>query len=120
MSQLQAFALTIGIELVVAVVVAAVFMADAVASRRAWGRLLVAVVLASCLTHPILWPAAEALPREFWWAGVIAMEIAIGIIEGVVVAVVGGLGVRRGVIVGVAMNAISFGTGLALYVLGVV
>jgi len=38
----------------------------------------------------------------------------IGVVEGVVVVVVGQLPWRRGMIIGVAMNAVSFGLGLLL------
>jgi hypothetical protein len=42
------------------------------------------------------------------------MELAIGLIEGVTVGLVGRIGLRRGLVVGFVMNAFSFGVGLLL------
>lgn len=108
MSQLEAFLLTLALE------IAATFGIVALWGWVRGPRLWVAVVVASVLTHPILWAVAADLPPAWWWPVVLAMEVAIGLIEGVVVATLGAMGSRRGVTIGVAMNAFSFGVGLVI------
>ena len=108
MTQLEAFLLTLALELLATLVLGRVVgwpMAP---------RVLVAVVVASVVTHPILWAVARQLPPAWWWPAVLAMELAIGLIEGVFVGFVGRIGLRRGLVVGVVMNAFSFGVGLLL------
>jgi len=108
MTQLEAFLLTLALELLATLVLGRVVgwpMAP---------RVLIAVVIASVVTHPILWAVARHLPPAWWWPAVLAMEVAIGLIEGVIVGVGGRLGLRRGLVVGVVMNAFSFGVGLLL------
>ena len=77
-------------------------------------RLAVAVVVASLLTHPWVWLIATRLPRQHWWAGIFVVEGVVGVVEGVFVAKTCGLTRAQGLVVGVAMNAFSFGVGLCL------
>jgi hypothetical protein len=116
MSQLEAFTLTILIEVTVAVSLAATLLPAAISSpaARGWARFVGAVIFASCLTHPVLWAIAKTVPRDLWWPAICAMEVVIGVVEGVVVGTVGGAGLRRGLVVGVSMNAVSFGVGVIL------
>jgi hypothetical protein len=108
MSQLEAFVLTIVIELAVALGIMAI------GRQRPTVRLVVAVVLGTVVTHPVLWAVAPAIPVGWWWPAIGALEVLIGVVEGVVVVVVGQLPWRRGMFIGVAMNAVSFGLGLLL------
>jgi hypothetical protein len=107
-SQLEAFLLTLALESLAAGVV--MRLAGWSTSARLFG----AVVVASVITHPVLWAVARLLPPTWWWPAVTAMEVVIGVVEGGVLATLGGLGARRGLVVGVAMNAFSFGMGLAM------
>lgn len=108
MSQLEAFLLTLALESLAALVVLRV------AGWPTSLRLFFAVVVASVVTHPVLWAVARHLPPGWWWPAVIAMEVVIGVVEGGVLATLGGLGTRRGLVTGVAMNAFSFGVGLVI------
>lgn len=108
MSQLEAFLLTLALESAATL---------AVCHLAGWPRglrLFAAVVIASVVTHPVLWAVARHLPATWWWPAVLAMEAAIGVVEGVFVGVGGGVGLRRGLVIGVVMNASSFGAGLLL------
>jgi hypothetical protein len=108
MTQLEAFLLTLALELLATLVL------GRVVGWPMGPRVLVAVVVASVVTHPVLWAVARQLPPAWWWPAVLAMELAIGLIEGVTVGLVGRIGLRRGLVVGVVMNAFSFGVGLLL------
>jgi hypothetical protein len=112
MSQLEAFLLTVALES------AAAFCICAIAGWPRPLRLFAAVIVASVVTHPVLWAVARHLPPAWWWPAVLAMEATISLIEGVIVGatvgVAGGIGLRRGLVIGVVMNVFSFGAGLLL------
>jgi hypothetical protein len=107
-TQFEAFLLTLALESAAALCVCGI------AGWLRPPRLFVAVVVASVLTHPVLWAIARQVPPAWWWPAVLAMEVAIGVVEGLVVGRLGGVGMRRGLVIGVVMNAFSFGTGLLL------
>lgn len=77
-------------------------------------RLAVVVVVASLLTHPWVWLISTHLPRAHWWAGIFVVEAAVGVAEGLFLWRLGPMRLGEGLVVGVAMNAFSFGMGLCL------
>jgi hypothetical protein len=107
-SQLEAFCITIGIEVLVAMGMTTLISVPSIA------RLSLAVVLGTVLTHPLLWAVADRIPSDWWWPAIFALEVVIGVVEGVVVVVMGRVPWRGGLLIGVIMNAVSFGLGLLL------
>jgi hypothetical protein len=105
---MAAFCLTIGIEVPVAMAMMVLL------SMPRTPRLLLAVVAGTVLTHPLLWAVAARIPAGQWWPTVGVLEVVIGVVEGVVVVVVGRTPWRGGLLIGVVMNAVSFGLGLLL------
>jgi hypothetical protein len=102
MSQAVALVLTWALELATAV---------ALTGRRDL-RLVVVVVVASLLTHPFVWWVGTHAPASQWWPRILATELVVAVVEGVFVRVAARE--PRGVVVGVAMNAVSFAVGLLL------
>jgi len=84
-SQLEAFVLTIVIEMAVALGIMAI------RRQPPTVRFVVAVVLGSVVTHPLLWAVAPFIPVGWWWPAIGALEVVIGVVEGVVVVVVEGV-----------------------------
>ena len=102
MSQDAALAVTWAIELLVA----------AAMTGRRDTRLVVAVVVASLVTHPFAWWVGAHAPPGSWWPRVLLVEVLVAVAEGFFVRAAARE--RAGVFVGVAMNAASFGAGLVL------
>ena len=114
MTQTDALLLSLALEVPIVV---------ALVAWRRWapGRLGVvalAAVGATLLTHPLLWMLdPSVLPP---WPGGLRYalpEVAIALIEGAVYAWPAGLGPRRGMMLSVMANALSYGTGLLLQAL---
>ena len=112
MTQMEALAWTLGVEVPIVVAIVA-------AARWAPGRLgLIALlsVAASCTTHPLLWLADGALQSSLStpprWA---LLESAVVLVESAFYAWPGGLGARQGFLLSLVANAASFGVGLLLY-----
>jgi len=108
-NQLQAFALTLVLEVLTAFTVA-----DLVGLPRG-RRLATAVILASCLTHPIVWFVGEHVPAERWWPVMLGVEGSLPVVEGAVLWLGGLARFGRCVVVAGLMNGVSFGTGLLLW-----
>lgn len=108
MSQTTALLLTLAIEIPISVgLVAACRWAPGASLRIA------AVALgATLITHPLLWMATDFLGT---WPRLFLAEGAIALVEGVVFAVAGGLGLGRGLLVSAIANAVSFGAGLLIH-----
>ncbi|MCB9780612.1 MAG: hypothetical protein H6742_18740 [Alphaproteobacteria bacterium] len=109
MTQLQALGLTLLFELPVVALLCARWKPD-------WARLMVVAAAASLVTHPFAWHGIRALQAA---TGSFAVAAAVGeplvaLVEGLLYAKVAGLGWRRGLFVGAAANAFSFGLGLVL------
>jgi steroid 5-alpha reductase family enzyme len=111
-TQTEALCLTLAIEVPIAV--------GLVAWRRwAPGRLGVVAlvgVLASVVTHPLLWvvdPMLQpALGTPIRWA---LLETAIALVEAGVYVLGAGIGVRRALVTSLLANGVSFAVGLAIY-----
>lgn len=112
MTQTEALCLTLAIEVPVAV---------ALVHWRRWapGRLGVVAlvsVLASVVTHPLLWlvdPVLQpALGAPVRWA---LLETLIALVEAAVYALGAGIGARRALATSFLANGVSFGVGLAIY-----
>jgi len=112
----QTHALLLSLALEVPVVVGLVHW-----KRWAPGRLVVVVLAAvgaTLLTHPLLWMLDPALLPP--WPGGLRYalpEVAIALIEGAVYAWPAGLGLRRGMLLSLAANALSYGAGLVMHAL---
>ena len=109
MTQLQALLLTWLLELPIALLVC----------QRRDVRLVVAVVVASALTHPLVWLIGTSLPRAWWWPGICLTEAVVGVVEGLLLwrllrAPPHPLPWRQALLAGVLMNAFSFGAGLVI------
>jgi hypothetical protein len=102
MSQGVALAITWAIELLVA---------TAMTGRRD-GRFVVVVLVGSLVTHPIVWWVGAQGGQGSWWARVLLAELVVAVVEGVFVRVAARE--PAGLVVGVAMNAASFGLGLVI------
>lgn len=102
MSQGVALALTCAIELTVA---------TAMTGRRDF-RLFVVVVVSSMVTHPFAWWVGMHAGPGSWWPRILLVEAIVAVVEGAFVRVAARE--PAGVVVGVAMNAASFGVGLIL------
>lgn len=109
--QLEAFVLTLAIE--VPVVVALAVALRWVPGRRV--RLALAGIVASGVTHPILWGIWHRvlLDWDYGWK-VLVLETGVVLVEAMVLAVLGGLGWWRGLAASVLANAISTAVGLVL------
>jgi len=109
--QLEAWILTLAIE--VPILVALAYALRWVLGRRV--RLALAGVLASGVTHPILWGIWEQVLLD-WAYGekVLLLEAGVVLVEAVVLAVPGGLGWWRGLAASVLANTVSTAIGLLL------
>jgi hypothetical protein len=102
MSQSVALILTWLVELAVAVV----------STGRRDARLVAVVVVASVVTHPVVWLLASGAPQDGWWPRVLLAEVVVAFVEGVFVFVLARE--PQGFVTGFAMNAASFGLGLVI------
>lgn len=111
MSQLEALALTLVVELAVALA----FARGWGMAPRALGWLAAAVVAASLLTHPLAWWSNGALmPHLTFWPRAALIEVGVAVAETAVLGLAGVLSWRRAAVVAWVMNAVSFGLGVAL------
>lgn len=107
--QLAAWAQTLAIE--VPFLLALAWALRWVPGRRP--RLAAAGVLASGLTHPILWGIWDRVLLEWTYLGKLAvLETCVTLVEAVVLATVGGLGWRRGLVASALANGVSTAYGL--------
>lgn len=102
MSQSVALLLTWAIELAVAIAL----------THRRDARFVVVVVAASLLTHPVVWWVGATSPPGQWWPRILVAEVVVGVVEGAFVRLAAAE--PGGLEVGVAMNAVSFATGLVI------
>ncbi len=109
--QLEAYLLTLAIE--VPFLVALAWTLRWVPGRRV--RLAVAGILASGLTHPILWGIWEQVLLDWGYPWkVLLLETCVVLAEAVILAILGGLGGWRGLVASVLANAVSTAIGLLL------
>jgi hypothetical protein len=125
MTQLEAMALSIAIEVPVATGIAAAggfvrgrdgWLRLAVVGvaatlithpgRDGWLRLAVVGVAATLITHPLAWGAAHALPGD-WWLRLAVVEVAVALVESFVYGVGAGLSPSRALTLGVGSNLVS-------------
>ncbi|MCC7072870.1 MAG: hypothetical protein IT383_16200 [Deltaproteobacteria bacterium] len=108
MTQLQAFLLTLTIEVPVAVFL----------GRRLGlvdlRRLALVAVAATTLTHPFAFWAAESWHAWSWASRAAVIEIAVAAAESAVYRLATRASLKQAVVLGVATNALSFFAGLAL------
>jgi len=113
---LKAFALTLAIEVPICCALLGVgWGADARALPRRLGRALLAGVLASALTHPVLWLSFALVPWMFenYWLAVGLWEVGIAVVEAAVLWAVARPGwPAMAVVTSSVMNGTSFGVGL--------
>ena len=112
MSQLEALALTLVVELAV---VAAFAIGLRFWPRPAWPRALAIAAAASLLSHPFAWWAnTVALVTIPFHERAAIIELAVVGAEAILYAVAAGLSWPRAVVVALVANAASFGVGLVL------
>jgi hypothetical protein len=112
MSQLEALGLTIAIEVVVAL---AILLGARWLPRAELARAGAIVAAASLLSHPLAWQANTVWLRRLPFAERAAViEIAVALIETVVLAFGLRIGWRRAAVIAVIANAVSFALGLWL------
>ena len=113
MTQLEALALTIGVELPVAL---AWFGLARWLPRDAWWRGVLVVVAVSLMSHPLAWQANEAWLRTWsFWPRAAVIELGVVLVEAVVLAWGLTVPARRAAVVSAAMNAASFAVGLLVF-----
>ncbi len=109
--QLEAYLLTLAIE--VPVLLALALALRWVPGRRV--RLALGGLLASGVTHPILWGIWDHVPPDLGYLEkVIVLETGVVLVEAAILAGVGGLGARRGLVASLACNAVSTAVGLLM------
>jgi len=111
-TQTSAFLLTLAVEL--PVVFAGAWLAGV--PRDAWRRLPWVALGANALTHPLLWivdPLLAPTVAVAWRWGL--LETAIAFVEGTAYAAAAGVGARRGLLLSVLANTLSFGVGWWIY-----
>jgi hypothetical protein len=112
MSQLEALALTLAIELAV---VAAFAMLLRFWPRSAWPRAFMVAAAASLLSHPwAWWMNTSALVMLPFFERAVVIELAVVAAETMLYALVGGLPLWRALAVAAVANAASFGLGLVI------
>ena len=113
MTQLQALLLSLMLELPV------VFLCVGVGRwlpRTGWRRLVIVGLAATLVSHPFAWAGFGVLRPVLpsFWLRALLIEGAVALFEGVLYARVARLGWLRGLAVGLAANAWSFGVGLVI------
>ena len=74
-----------------------------------------AAAVATAVTHPQLWAAAEwAYPRFGYWPSVGGLEAAVVLVEGGLIAWMASLPLHRAMLVSLAANAASCAAGLLI------
>ncbi len=94
---------------------------DRGASHRAPWLAMVAAIVGSCVTHPLLWWANEHWARAggLWLPKVGLLEASAVVVEAVAYAIACRLPPLRAVAVSTVVNAFSFFVGWALFAAGV-
>lgn len=116
MTQTEALALTLAIEVPVAL---AWLLAAGWLARRAWWRAALVVIAASLITHPLAWQANRVWLRSWsFWPRATVIEVGVALVEALVLAWGLTLPPRRALVIAAAMNAASFGGGLLWFYLG--
>lgn len=95
----------------------AVGVARWLGSPRRWGWAVAAAVLGTAATHPFLWWAATTWappPGPGWLVRMLVLESAVALVEASLYAGLCGLAARRALAASFAVNAFSFGVGLAI------
>lgn len=112
MSQLEAFLLTFVLEVPVALLIARFVKAE-----LKW--VLVAALLGTTITHPILWFLNDGDALRFLppWPRILALEVAATLVEGAVYFGVARMKPAVAWGTSLAANATSFGLGLVIYAL---
>lgn len=80
-----------------------------VLGKRDWRRIIGAVVCVNLITHPIAWRFAAA------GAPVFSLEVAITLIESILLAIVFKTQPKRAFLAGCAMNIVSAAIGMLLF-----
>lgn len=111
MTQLTALALTLAIELAIGAP-----LARALGPRLGWGRIVLAVVAVSLVSHPFAWAANTLWLRPLlpFAERAALIEVGVVLLETALLAVVLPLAAPRAALVAFFMNAASFGFGLVL------
>ena len=114
MTQLESMALTLAIEAVVALLLARRWKMP----RAELAPLVVAVFAASLLTHPVAWWINDTLkPWLTYWPRIAVIEVVVVLAEATVLGLAAVVPWRRAFLLALLMNAVSYGTGLAIYYL---
>ena len=112
MTQLEALALTLAIELAVVAVFA---MLLRFWPRPAWPRAFMVAAAASLLSHPwAWWMNTSALVGMPFFERAMVIELGVVAAETMLYALVGGLSWWRALVVAAVANSVSFGLGLVI------
>lgn len=79
--------------------------------QRTWGRVLLAGLLPSLLTHPLAWRAWERLGPQDYQQGVAIIEIAVWLVEALLLKLILRLQWRQALLLSLLANAASFAAG---------
>lgn len=112
MSQLEAMLLSLAVEVPLALGLVALMRSTT--ERAEWGRLALVAVAATLLSHPFAWFANEHLTIH-WPVRAAIIEVSVTVLEAVLYAWLGRLGLWRGLAVSTVANAGSFGVGLLVF-----
>lgn len=113
MTRNEALALTVALELPVAF---GWFALAGWLARRGWWRGALVVIAASLISHPLAWQANVVWLRGWPFAArATAIELAVALVETVIVAWGLSLPARRAAVIATSMNAWSFAVGLAIF-----
>ena len=114
MNQVGALALTLAVELAVAL--GWVRACSWAQGKALWGRLPLAVCAASLLTHPLAWRASTVwLAAWSPWPRAVIIELAVVAAETALLHWLQPLSWRRALTVAALMNTLSFAVGVALW-----
>jgi hypothetical protein len=113
-TQVQALALSIGIEAPVALLLIALMRRGTDTQKDLWTRYVLIAVGVTLLTHPFAWTLNEDLAHVGMVPRLALIEGLVVFIEGLIYGHWGKLGMLRGFAISAATNALSFGVGLFL------
>lgn len=112
MTQIVALLLSLAIEAAVAA---------SVAKIARWGnprRAAAAAILATLITHGLVWPGVSALERLLGYLpAVLVVETCVVAVESIAYRLIVPLGLSRALLLSLIANAASVGVGLAFYAL---
>ena len=114
MTQIQALALSVGIEAPVALLLIALMRRGTATPKDLWTRYVLIAIGVTLLTHPFAWTLNEDLAHVGMVPRLAFIEGVVVFIEGLIYGHWGKLGMPRGFAVSAATNALSFGVGLVL------